>query len=248
MLKAVGIFLTILLSGASELYALPPANNYNLDEETDIYEPVADIKVMTGEGKVNLSEIYRRQPLILALVYTRCSGVCNPFLLSLKESAESLNSGPEFTVLVLSFDPRDDVHDMQKMAGRFKLDERPSWKFGVSREIDALNRSVGFNPVWDVVKRQFDHDALLVGINKKGLIVKKLIGLRDQAALAAMIREINNVFTPSYPLPDNKRIFSCFKFDPATGKNSPGSGLLILSLPAAVTLLLVLVTGNVKRR
>lgn len=232
----------ILLSWAPKLYALTPA--YNLDEETNVYQPVADIKVTTEEGGVYLSEIYSDRPIILTLVYTRCAGVCSPFLMRLKENIEFINSKNEFTILVLSFDSLDSLEDMQSMAKRFALDEDPRWEFAISREIDKLNRSIGFTPVWDSAKRQFDHEALLVGINKNGFIAKKLIGLRNEAALSAMVREINDVFIPSYPLPDNKRFFSCFNYDPATGKNSPGWGLLILSLPVTLTLLLVLVIGN----
>jgi cytochrome oxidase Cu insertion factor (SCO1/SenC/PrrC family) len=90
MLKATYIFLTILLSYISELYAQPPA--YNLDEETNIYKPVADIKVITEKGNINLSEIYSEQPVIIALVSTRCTGVCNPFLIRLKENIAFINS------------------------------------------------------------------------------------------------------------------------------------------------------------
>jgi hypothetical protein len=134
---------------------------------------------------------------------------------------------------------------MQNMAKRFTLDEVPPWRFAISHEIDELNRSIGFNPAWDSVRRQFDHEALLVGINKKGFIAKKLIGLRNRESLIAMIREINDVFIPSYPLTNNKQFFSCFNYDPDTGKNSPGWGLLILSLPSTLTLLVVLVIGNI---
>lgn len=245
MLKAAYIFLTVLLACVSKLYAQPQAYNYNLDEETNIYQPVADIKVITEEGNIYLSEIYGEQPLILALVFTRCTGVCNPLLMRLKENIAFINSRSEFTILVLSFDPRDSLEDMQSMAKRYTLDEDPQWRFAISREIDKLNQSIGFNPAWDSVRRQFDHEALLVGVNKNGFIAKKLVGLRNQEALTAMIREINDVFIPSYPLTNNKQFFSCFNYDPATGKNSPGWGLLILSLPSMLTLLLVLVIGNI---
>ncbi|MCC6711823.1 MAG: SCO family protein [Candidatus Dadabacteria bacterium] len=241
MLKAAYIFPMILLLWAPKLYALTPV--YNLDEETNIYQPVADIRVTTEEGGIYLSEIYSGRPIILTLVYTRCAGVCNPLLMRLKENIELIDPKREFTILVLSFDPLDTLEDMQGMAKRFTLDEDPRWEFAVSREIDKLNRSIGFNPVRAGAKRQFDHEALLIGINRNGLITKKLIGLRNEAALGAMIVEINDVFVPSYPLPDNKRSFSCFNYDPATGKNSPGWGLLVLSLPATLTLLLVLVIG-----
>lgn len=63
--------------------------------------------------------------------------------------------------------------------------------------IEKLNLSVGFNPVWDSIRSQYDHDALRVGINKEGYITKKLIGIRNKSYLELLIRSISDVFSPS---------------------------------------------------
>ena len=219
-----------------------------LEEETNIYEKVYDapLNLTTGQ-QIAFHKLYSGKPILLALVFTRCTGVCNPFLLELSGNLQFKDKS--FNVLVLSFDPRDSLKDMQLLAKRFGLENNKQWFFGTTNNIEELNKSIGFNPVWDVARSQYDHDALLVGINSEGYITKKLIGIRNRHDLDLMIASINNVFAPSYRLPNKNTLFSCFNYDPATGKNVPGSGLLFIALPAAITLLLLLsISYSVRNR
>ena len=87
--------------------------------------------------------------------------------------------GNSFNVLVLSFDPRDTTKDMELMAARLGLKNKKQWMFGTTNRIEELNQSIGFTPVWDSLRNQYDHDALLVGINSEGYITKKLLGIRQ---------------------------------------------------------------------
>jgi hypothetical protein len=128
---------------------------------------------------------------------------------------------------------------MDFLAKKFGLNNDNQWTFAVTDNIENLNKSVGFDPVWDSVQNQYDHDALLVGINKEGYITKKLIGLRDEHELELLINSINNVFAPTYRLPNQNQLFSCFNYNPKTGKNTPGLGLLFIALPAVITLLML---------
>ena len=63
--------------------------------------------------------------------------------------------------------------------------------------IVKLNLLVGFNPSWDSIRSQYDHDALLVGINKEGYITKKLIGIRNKSDLELLTGSVNDDFSPS---------------------------------------------------
>ncbi|MBP9056494.1 MAG: hypothetical protein KBF69_08900, partial [Saprospiraceae bacterium] len=54
---------------------------------------------------------------------------------------------------------------------------------------------------------------------------------------------IYNSFTPTHQLPNKNRLFSCFNYDPKTGKNTPGLGLLFIALPAILTIF-ILFTSN----
>jgi len=75
------------------------------------------------------------EPVLLALVFTRCAGVCSPFLASLARAQDSLGGGGRpYRTLVLSFDPRDTLGDMEEMAGRLGLRDRADWTFAAAEE------------------------------------------------------------------------------------------------------------------
>lgn len=216
------------------------APQYSTKEEVNIYKRVYDAPIETIKGEqTSLLRLTEREPLIVALIFTRCSNICYPFLLRLKEDLQFGNPRGRFNVAVVSFDPRDSKEDMERMAKGFGLDREPDWIFGITKEIDSLIRSIGFDILWDEARQQFDHDALLVGLNKDGRISKKLIGIRNTKDLNLLVSSINNVYAPTYRLPGQNLLFSCFNYDPETGKTTPGTGLLFLALPAVLTLLLL---------
>ncbi|HAH56580.1 MAG: hypothetical protein KUL83_06165 [Lentimicrobium sp.] len=220
-----------------------------LKEETNIYERVYDAPLqVVGQESATFDELYAQRPVILALIFTRCTGICNPFLVKLKESLQFKDGDDSFRVMVLSFDPRDNLSDMHRLAQNLGLEENEQWAFAITDSISELTQSVGFDPVWDSARRQFDHDALLVGINREGYITKKLIGLRERGDLDLLTGSINNVFVPTYRLQNQNMLFSCFNYDPVTGKNKPGLGLIFLALPAVLTASLLISISILVRR
>ena len=221
------------------LFAKAQSSATGMAEETNIYEKVFDAPLRTSAGATTtVREVYRQRPTLVALVFTRCAGICSPFLLQLKDNLK-LSGNKSFNVLVISFDPRDNLDDMGAMARKFGLENDPQWVFATTDSIGQFIQSIGFRPVWDNASQQYDHDALLVGVNAEGYITKKLIGIRGGHDLDLIIASVNNVFTPTYRLPNKNALFSCFNYDPKTGKNTPGLGLLFIALPAIITVLLL---------
>ena len=214
-------------------------------EEVNIYKQIynAPITLINGE-QTSIDKIAEKKPVIIALVYTRCTGICSPLLLQLKESLQLNKNNNNYTVLVVSFDSRDLVPDMRQMAHLFNLNNNSHWNFAITDSINQLISSIGFKPVWNNTIKQFDHDALLVGVNSQGYISKKLIGLRNEKELELMIGTINNVYTPTYRLPGQNTLFSCFNYNPITGKNKPGMGLLLIALPAILSIFLLVVINK----
>lgn len=234
-------FLIIALSFLSWQLAVGQSGTAGFEEENKIYEKVYDAKLNFNEDDAQtMSQLYASKPVLLALIYTRCAGICNPFLLQLKENLQFKTDTENYNVIVLSFDPRDTNEDMKHLSQWLNLDNNKQWFFATTDDIEKVNLSVGFKPSWDSIRGQFDHDALLVGINKEGYITKKLIGLRNKSDIGLIIQSVNDVFSPSYRLPGANQLFSCFNYNPETGKNTPGLGLLILALPALISLLLIL--------
>lgn len=215
----------------------------DLREEQDIYGKIFNAPLLiSGNSKAtSVASLYGQKPLIVALVFTRCYGICNPFLLQLKENIGQMQNNSDFNILIVSFDPRDDLNDMANLAKQYRLENNNQWNFAVTDSINALIKSISFNPQWDSTSKQFDHDALLAGINTNGLITKKLLGIRTANDIKMLISSIHNVFTPSYRLPTKSNIFSCFNYDPKTQTNRPGLGLLFVALPAIITFLIVII-------
>lgn len=224
------------------------AASTGLEEEVNIYGRIYDAPLhATGFPQRTLSELYQKKPLLIGLVFTRCTGVCSPFLMQLKENLQLAAENQSVDVLIVSFDPRDKVEDMDLLARRLGLEGNKQWTFAVTDRIDKLNQSIGFDPVWDDLRSQFDHDALLVGINRGGNITKKLLGIRQADDLNLIIASVNNVFSPTYRLPTKNNLFSCFNYDPKTGKNSIGFGFFFIALPAILTVLLLVSTSYLVR-
>ena len=240
------VFIIIAIAGLfCSVQANGQAESAGWKEEGNVYEKVYDAALLGDSLNENstIHQIVHQNPVILALVFTRCAGVCNPFLLQLKENLQMVSNPKKFNIVVISFDPRDTQKDMDLLAKRFDLNADKKWIFAITDSIQRLNQSIGFNPVWDSTRQQFDHEALLVGINTDGYITKKLIGVRDNQALSQLVSSIHNSFSPTYRLPNPNMLFSCFNYNSKTGKNTPGLGLLFIALPSVVTLLILFSTN-----
>jgi protein SCO1/2 len=210
-----------------------PVSDSPPDERQYINRSVPDIVVQTFRGPVRLSSLWQRGPVLLTLVFTRCAGVCSPYLRSLRWSDEALGQPTGVLRVVLSFDPRDTVLDMKQTASHLGVSDRDGWIFGVAAaaDIDRLARSLGFWFTWDERRQQFDHPAMLAGI-RDGRVARLLVGSTVTASrLGEVLREARGQFVASYPLPGAVR-FRCFDYDPATGAASLAPGALLLLVPA----------------
>ncbi len=235
----VFIFLIALVFSTVNVTAQVTQNGWK--EERQVYQKVFDAKLDIDEQRsATILQLAQTKPLIIAMVFTRCTGVCSPFLLQFKENLQMIEK-KNFNVVVISFDTRDSLKDMAMLAQIFDLKTNPQWTFAVTDAIDSLSSSIGFDPVWDEKRQQFEHDAIAVGVNTEGIITKKLIGMRNSKDLELLIKSIEGAFSPSYRLPGKSNLFSCFNYNPQTGRNMPGLGLLFIAIPAVVTFLLVVV-------
>jgi cytochrome oxidase Cu insertion factor (SCO1/SenC/PrrC family) len=236
-------FFYLVLSLGIILNVSAQADKFNYSEENQIYRLLPEVTITTADGNKKLSELYNQSPLIIALVYTRCSGICNPFLLHLSENISEQNTTANFKIVVISFDSADRMEDMQKLSIRYQLEKNKRWVFAITPQIELLDKSIGFSPVWDNARKQFDHEALLVGVNQEGYIIKKLTGIRNGSDIALLIKELNGVFSVSYPLPGNNSIFSCFHYNPVTAEKKLSLGFLLLIAPFVLSIILVFIIG-----
>jgi len=207
------------------------------DEERLLNTGVPDIWLTTATGtRVRLSQIASGRPLLLTFVFTRCAGVCSPFLMAWRAADRALGRRGEYARLVLSFDPRDTTEDMFALRRHLALEESDDWTLGVGDpgDVQQLASAVGFWWDWDGRRQQFDHPAMLAGI-RDGRLVRLLVGGSvSSARLDELVREVSGEFVRSYPLP-GRILFRCVQFDAATGRMTIDWGFGLLLVPVAAT-------------
>lgn len=209
------------------------------NEERYVYKQIPDIPITTQSGVENLSAIWREKPVLLTMIFSRCARACSPFLRSLRSAISDAGGlGTDYRVVVLSFDPRDTVAEIEMMGGELGLGSNPDWIFGVAipSDIRRLATVTGFWFQWDESGRQFDHPSLVVAIDR-GRLVRMLAGASvPSASLREAVQELRGKFEASYTLP-GKVAFRCFEYDPNSGRYSLDWGLALMLLPGACAVL-----------
>lgn len=234
--------LLLALSGTNaaaqaDLRSTPP------DENLLLNVVLPNITLTTAAGvHVALSDVGRGQPLLVTFVFTRCAGVCSPFLRSWRSADRAVARLSSYHRLVLSFDPRDSAADMATLAHHLGAASDANWTFAVAApdHVRRLAVATGFWYNWDDGRRQFDHPAMLAGI-RDGRLVRVLVGgTVSPARLDELARDLAGEFVASYPLPGRVR-FRCVQFDAATGRVTIDWGFALLLVPLGVTGLTTLV-------
>jgi protein SCO1/2 len=227
------LFLTLAVTAAAQ----PDPRAEPPDEARRLNTPLPDITLETAGGsRMSLSALSGGKPLVLGFVFTRCGGVCSPFLRSWRAADRSISGGSAFHRLVVSFDPRDSAADMSALAAHVDAASDPDWTFAVTSpgDVRRLTEATGFWYEWDEARQQFDHPAMLAGI-REGRLVRLLVGGSIASGrLNELVREVSGAFVTSYPLPGRVR-FRCVQFDPATGRVTLDWGFALLLVPIVVT-------------
>ena len=234
----IGILLLVLAFPLNAQRSATPASGLP-DEGRYANLPFPDIVAHSLQTpRLQLSDIWREKPVLLTLVFTRCAGICSPFLMSLKSAVDAIGgAGGDYRMLVLSFDPRDTPADMAALAGHIGVSGNGDWIFGTSTaaEIERVAKATGFWFQWDTERGQFDHPAMLVGV-RAGRIARLLVGgIVLPVRLKEVVDELRGEFVPAYPLP-GRALFRCFQYDPAVRRFKPDWGFLLLLLPGCTAL------------
>ena len=191
------------------------------------------------------------RPVLLSLVYFGCPMLCGQSLNGLAGSlkAVSFTPGKEFTVLVVSFDPRDTptVASGRKavVLSRYgRLDTAAGWHFltGDQAAIDGLTRAVGLRYTFDAASGQFAHVPLAVVTTPAGAISRYFYGIQPaprDLRLGLVEASANRIGSAVDQL-----LLFCFHYDPTTGKYGKlamgavraGGALTVIALGALLAL------------
>ena len=174
---------------------------------------------------VALGDYFDGRPVLLSLVYFGCPMLCGQSLNGLAASLKALSFAPgrEFTVLAVSFDPRDTpaVASGKKAAvvARYgRLDTAPGWHFltGEPAAIERLTRAVGFRYTFDAASGQFAHVPAAIVATPGGTISRYFYGIEPaprDLRLGLVEASAGKIGTAVDQL-----LLFCYHYDPATGK------------------------------
>jgi cytochrome oxidase Cu insertion factor (SCO1/SenC/PrrC family) len=239
---AVAIALTASVAAAQEipdpaLIFKPP------DESQLIGRTIPDIALRFADGRDGrLSDLWADRPVFVTLVFSRCAGICSPYLGLLNKTVRQVGSrGERYQMAVISFDVNDRPKDLKALAKHHGLEADPGWTFAAAadpKELAALCRSLDFDYRWDEQSRQFNHPAITVAL-RAGKVVRLSVGEEiTPRQFTEMLADARGEFVSMYPVPGQRgALFRCFDYDPERGF-TPNWGMLILIFPAAAALTL----------
>jgi protein SCO1/2 len=183
-----------------------------------------NFKDETGQT-VRLGQYFRGKPVVLALVYYECPGLCDLVLNGLSQAMEqvSLNVGSDYDVVTVSFDPKE----TWQLAGAKKSTyvekyhrsgAQQGWHFLTGKEdaIKKLTSTVGFRYNWDPAAKQFAHASGIMIVTPDGKLSRYFYGVAYKPRdfrLGLVEASANKIGTPA----DQVLLF-CYHYDPTTGK------------------------------
>jgi protein SCO1/2 len=185
-----------------------------------------DAEFRDEEGRVvRLGELWKDGPVVLNLVYYECPMLCNMVLDGLVRSLRAVNlkPGEDYTVVTISFDPRETAA-LAKSSRRTALARigrdtpEHSWRFltGEKPSIDRVCEAVGFTYQFDPDTGQYAHAAGIVVLTPKGVVSRYLLGIefppRD-VQLSLVEASGNRVGSLT-----DQVLLMCYQYDPSQGK------------------------------
>jgi protein SCO1 len=238
----------------------PPANvrppylqNVGIEQHLDAQVP-PDLAFTDDTGRaVKLGDYFGKKPLILNLVYYRCTMLCGEALAGLSSAMKlvKFDVGNQFDVVTVSFNPQETTAEAaakkKEMIERYGRPGAASgWHFltGSPDSINALTQAVGFQYQYDASKNQYAHATAIMVLTPQGRISRYFYGVEfppkdlRMGLVEASEGKIGN--------PVDQVLLYCYHYDPATGKYGAvvsnmlklGGAFTILFLGALILILI----------
>jgi protein SCO1/2 len=209
-----------------------------------------NLTFINHEGKtVTLGDFFDgKRPVLLTLNYYQCPLLCGVQLNQLADGLKNLQwtaGGDEFTIVTVSFDPRDelDVAKGKRANILTELDrgEDVGWEFLLNPadkpgNAKALAEQLGFKYTYDEETKQYAHAPVVFVMSPDGTISRYLYGLNYAASdlrfglMEAAAGRIGSTL--------ERVLLSCYQYD-ATRGDYTASALGIMRLGGIFTMLLL---------
>ena len=216
-----------------------------IDQNLNAQLPL-ELKFKDENGQVvRLGQYFREKPVVLALVYYQCPGLCDLILNGLSHTMEqiSLNVGSDYEVVTVSFNPKETWQLANAKKANYiekynRSGAKEGWHFltGDEASIKSLADTVGFHYKYDPVNNQFAHASAIYVITPEGKIARYFYGIEYKPRdfrLGLVEASANKIGTPA----DQVLLF-CYHYDPTTGKYGMAITQVTRVLGTATVLLL----------
>ena len=216
-----------------------------IDQNLNAQLPL-ELKFKDENGQVvRLGQYFRDKPVVLALVYYQCPGLCDLILNGLSHTMEqiSLNVGSDYEVVTVSFNPKETWQLANAKKANYiekynRSGAKEGWHFltGDEASIKSLADTVGFHYKYDPVNNQFAHASAIYVITPEGKIARYFYGIEYKPRdfrLGLVEASANKIGTPA----DQVLLF-CYHYDPTTGKYGMAITQVTRALGTATVLLL----------
>ncbi|MGE3757858.1 MAG: SCO family protein, partial [Pseudobdellovibrionaceae bacterium] len=187
----------------------------------------------------------KHRPVILSLVYFSCPGLCNYHLNGLNDGMKELDwsIGKEFTVISLSFDPKETFETAAakketylKVYGR--KDAEKDWHFLTAKAdtIKKITEATGFKYKWIEEAKEWSHGSAAIMLTPEGKISRYLPGVMfEKKDLRLALTEASDGKVGNFV---DHFVMTCFRWDPKQSKFTlygfrlvqAGSGVTVLLL------------------
>jgi len=218
--------LSAATSAPAQQFGLPAmVRGVGIDQNLNAQVPLElTFKDETGQT-VRLGQYFREKPVVLALVYYECPGLCDMVLNGLTHSMEqvTLNLGRDFEVVTVSFNPKENWQlAASKKANYVEKYQRKGavegWHFLTGQEdnIKKLADATGFHYKFEPITKQFAHAAGIMVLTPEGRIARYFYGIEYKPRdLRLGLVEASQHKIGS---PVDAVLLFCYHYDPATGK------------------------------
>ena len=216
-----------------------------IDQNLNAQIPL-ELKFKDETGQVvRLGQYFRDKPVVLALVYYECPGLCDLVLNGLSHTMEqiSLSVGSDYQVVTVSFNPKESWQlATAKKANYIEKYHRPGakegWHFltGDQASIKSLTDTVGFHYNYDPISKQFAHASGIMVLTPEGKIARYFFGIEYKPRdfrLGLVEASANKIGTPA-----DRVLLFCYHYDPTTGKYGMAITQVTRALGTATVLLL----------
>ncbi len=248
LLVSLSPCLLVSLSGYSMAQDSVPRPEVGIEQRLNESVPL-DLVFRDETGKsATLREYFQDRPVVLVLAYYRCPRLCSMVLTGLTDGLRRIDYdiGKEFTVVTVSFDPREQPElAAAKKAAYLDHYGRPGaaagWHFltGDQEPIRRLADAVGFHYSFDEKTGQYAHASGIMILTADGRITRYLLGIDYSPRDLRFALEDASAGKIGSPVVRPLRLL-CFGDDPATGGYALMS-MRILRLVSAVTVLVLAV-------